>query len=263
MKAKVNCDAALDRAKHFLRLYELLHDTRKRGVRSEWRKSFNPIMHWPTNEQIVRVDGKNHRSVLILRKSVGITRTHFAHEYVSELLRAAIVAAVSALDRYFHDVLVEHSWTLLSQKDSKVPKQLQRLSVPILDTKRALTLLRKNNGSRPGGLIKKALQEVLHKEYTFQSPDDISHAAQMLGIADFWTKVASAMPGPPKKEQVINDLRSLSRRRNQIVHEADLVRKTRSQKITLRDIKEKEAKDWVHFVDVFVTATQSVVTAEI
>ncbi len=260
MKAKDHCDAALERAKHLLRLYELLHDTRKRDARSDWIQSFNKLMHWPTAEQIVRVDGKDRHSLLILRQSVGIEREYFAHEYVSELLRAAIVAAVSAIDRYFHDVVVEHSWAVLSRNEEEVPKELQKIMIPVLDAKRALTKLRSDSKSRPSSLVKKVIQEVLHKEYTFQNPDDIVRAAQMLGITDFWTKVAAEMPTTPSKDQLIAELKALARRRNQIVHEADLVRKTKAKKITLRDIGENDARRWIELVEQLVTAVDSVVT---
>ena len=96
MKAKSSFNAAFERANHFLKLYELLRDTRVRGVRQDWAKKFNSLMQWPQQEKIVRVDGKQKRSILILREELQIDRDQFAHDYLSELLRAAIVAAVGA-----------------------------------------------------------------------------------------------------------------------------------------------------------------------
>ncbi len=66
-------------------------------------------MHLPKGEKIVRIDGKDTNSMLVLRESLGITSDHFAHDYVSELLRSSVVNSVSAMDRYFHDLVLNRS----------------------------------------------------------------------------------------------------------------------------------------------------------
>src|SRR5206468_12723895 len=114
--------------------------------------------HWPESESIVRIDGKDHNSILILREALDIDRSRFAHDYLSELLRASIVATVSALDRYMHDLIVERSWKLLNQSEKKIPKELKKITIPVLKSKRALDHLRKNPKARPGNLIKLAIQ---------------------------------------------------------------------------------------------------------
>lgn len=121
--------AAIIRAQHLLTLYDLVHDSRSRKIRSDWASSCKKLMHWPQSENIVRVDGKGKNSFLVLRESLGIDRSHFSHEYSSELLRAVVVATVSAIDRYMHDIVVYHCWKLLSFPDDKVPSQLRKLSI--------------------------------------------------------------------------------------------------------------------------------------
>ena len=85
---------------------------------SDWDYSATTLKHvkqfmgWPRSEKISRVDGRD--CLLILRASSGINRSHFSHDYLSELLRLSLVSAVSAMDRYFHDAIVEKSWALLS-----------------------------------------------------------------------------------------------------------------------------------------------------
>lgn len=259
MTPKDGFDTALERAKHLLRLYRLICDTRQRNVRSDWAASFKSLMRWPANETIVRVDGDEQQSMLVFRESCGIERSHFAHDYLSELLRAAVVAVVSALDRYMHDLVVKHSWKLLTRKEEEIPRGLRNFSVSALDTRRALQRLRKDATSRPGTLVKAAIQERLHREHTFQSPNDILHAGkEMLGIGDFWGKVSKKMPGTPSKEDVIQQLREINRRRNQIVHEADLVRTQRAE-ADLRDIDLATAESWVNWMDGFGAAIQAVV----
>jgi hypothetical protein len=260
MTPKDHFDVAMERADHLLRLYDLLHDTRSRKVRADWAAKLISLMHWPKTEKIVRVDGKGKNSVLILREAAGIDRDKFTHEYLSELLRASVVATVSALDRYMHDIVVLHSWALLNRSEDKIPKELKRLYIPVLSARHALDKIRIDRKARPGVLVKEALRDQLHRTYTFQSPDDVQKAAQMLGVGDFWGKVATAMADSPGKDVVQKTLREISQRRNQIVHEADIVRKAKARKITMRDISAKNASDWARWMRNFVAAIDSVVT---
>lgn len=262
-QAQKHFDAAIIRTDHLIRLYDILRDSRARGIRSDWGTNFKAFMGWPAGEEIERVDGKDWNSMLILREAVGIDRSQFAHEYLSELLRAAVVATVSALDRYVHDAVLEHSWSLLSRAEKDVPKALKRMTVSVLATKKALEKQRIDPKSRPGHLVKAAMQAQLHIDHTFQKPDDIVKGAKMLGIDNFWTKVATEMPNAPPKIDVINKLKVIANRRNQIVHEADLVRKTKAKQVTLRDISRSEAEEWVNWIRSFVDAMEKVVRAAV
>jgi len=217
-------------------------------------------MQWPDSEKIVQVDGKDRNSILILRERLHIERRHFAHDYVSELLRAAVVGGVSALDGYMHEQVLSHSWSLLSRAEDKIPTELKKLEIPLLDVKRAIDHARKKNNTRPGNMIKKSIQEILHKNFTFQKPDNIKKAADMLGIADFWGQVASKMSSNPSKENVIDRLRQITYRRNQIVHEADLERKARAKKLTFRKINRNETQEIVTWITNFGKAMDTVIS---
>lgn len=259
MKAQAGFEKAMERAEHLITLYDLLRDTRQRSIRSDWASKFNALMHWPQGENIIRVDGKDKNSILILRESVGITRQQFAHYYLSELLRAALVTAVSALDRFMHDLVVEKSWALLRKGESEVPNEMRKIRISVVETKRALERLRADAKARPGHIVKKAIQDVLHRDYTFQKPDDILKAGRMLGIEDFWGRVAEAMPGNPNKDQIIQRIRTISKRRNQIVHEADLIVKTKPKKVRVREIKRSEVVADIEWLRTFVRAVAGLV----
>jgi hypothetical protein len=263
MTPKDHFDVAMERAFHLLQLYDLLHDTRTYKVRADWAAKFLPLMRWPKTEKIVRVDGKDRNSLLVLREAAGIDRDKFTHDYLAELLRATVVATVSALDRYMHDIVVLHSWSLLNRADDKIPKELKRLQIPVLSARQAVDKVRADKTARPGVLLKEALREQLHREYTFQRPDDVLKAALMLGVEDFWGKVAAAMPGTPKKDEVIKTLREIAQRRNQIVHEADIVRKAKAKTISMRDISAKTATEWADWMRSFVTAVDGVVASAV
>jgi len=256
-------DAALKRAKHLLVLYELLHDSRVRAVRSDWASKFIEIMHWPQSDKIHRVDGKGQDSILIFKDCIGIDRSHFSHEYLSELLRAAVVASIAALDRYLHDIVLHHSIALLNRKEEDIPKELRKMTIPVLATKRALLSLKANKNARPGHILKQAIQEHLHNEYTFQNPDSVQKAAQILGIEDFWSKVATAFNPPGNKKDIVTKLRNIVIRRNQIVHEADLYRKTKAKKLILRAVDIAYAKDVVDWTDCLVRSIDQVVVNEL
>ena len=261
MRAIDGFEAAIERADHLLRLYDLLHDTRSRRIRRDWATRFKSFMRWPANEEICRVDGKDGHSLLIFRQAVGIDNEHFNHDYLSELLRASLVATISALDRYLHDLVVENSWKLLSRAEADIPKELKKVSLPVLATKRALARLRESENARPAFLVKKAIQDQLHREYTFQKPDSVIKAAKMLGVKDFWREVGKRMPSKPTAESVTKRLKLIAGRRNQIVHEADIVLKTKAKQITVRDIEAAEARDSVKWVRSLVNAIDEVVSA--
>ena len=215
---------------------------------------FKEFMHWPAGEEITRIDGKDKNSMLILRSSVGIDRKHFSDEYTGEILRSAIVASISALDKYMHDIVVEKCWALLSGPENKIPKELASLKVPVLAAKKALDKLRSSDSARPGSQIKLEIQEMLHREFTFQNVHGIEKGAKILGISDFWGQVASNMPGTPTKGEVQRQLTKVARRRNKIVHEADIVRKISAKAITQNKIERAEAHDSVMWVNDFVKA---------
>ena len=256
--SKDTFDFAYKRAKHYLALYNIVHNSRQRAARSDWLENFKRFMHWPLGDDIVRIDGKDGKSLLILKEELGIDRELFAHDYASELLRSAIVAAISALDRYMHDYVVEKSWSLLNRPENDIPKELKKIKIPVLATKKALEKIRKDHNSRPGSLIKKQIQDVIHREFTFQKKDDIQKGARMLGIEDFWGKVAEKMPDSPSKMDVQSKLTKVAKRRNQIVHESDIFLKISAKKISQREIKYLEAEEYVKWVGHFVSAMDQV-----
>lgn len=211
-------------------------------------------MHWPKTENFVRIDGDN--SMLILEQSLGISREEFQHDYVSELLRAAIAFSISAMDLFFHDSVVYWSWETLSHAEDDIPKELKRIKLPILVTKRVIEQLRKEPKARPSEKIKKELQKVLHGE-TFQSSSGVKKAFDMLGIDDCWTKVAYEMS--MEKSQMIKTLNDSVRRRNKIVHEADIILKTKAKRISKRKISKIKVEKTIAFIRKFVEASDTVI----
>lgn len=252
-------DFAMSRANHQLALYDILHDSRQRGVRSDWKSKFMNTVTWPNTENIVRVDGKDKNSMLILRECLGLSREQFAHAYVSELLRGVISSSISALDRYIHDQVMKHCLTLLRRAEDDIPKELKNLKIPLLTAKKSLEKFRSSISSRPGSILKADLREILHRDETFQNVYGVEKGAKMLGIDDFWSKITRKLPGYTRSGDVQDKLRSIAKRRNQIVHEADVVIQERARNPKLRDISRTEAEDSLIFISNFAQAFDELV----
>lgn len=247
---------AQQKAEHFLKMYDILHDTRRRRIRRDWGDSFRSFMRWPATENFVRVDGKG--SFLILKQELGISRDEFQHEYVSEMLRASIAFSVSAMDNFFHDSIVSWSWKILSYAEDDVPSELKKISLPILVTKRVIEQLKREPDSRPSFKIKTEIQKLLHKQ-SFQSQNDIQRAFKMLDVDDCWGKLAVLMD--LQKKEIFSELNSIVRRRNQIVHEADIMPKTKAKKITRRDISRAQVQNSLDFISKFVEHSNEIINA--
>jgi hypothetical protein len=250
-------DYAFDRAEHFLTLYDILHNSRQRKAPQPWKEKFSRLMRWPVNEQFIRIDGKDKNSMLILRSTLGIDRKYFAEEFTGELLRSSIVASISALDKYMHSIVIEKCWVLLNGRGT-IPTDLANFKVPLITTKKALDKLRSDKKARPGSQVKLQIQQMLHRELTFQNAAGMERAARLMGIKDFWRQVAAKMPNSPTANETKNDLRKVARRRNRIVHEADIVRKISAKSISQNRIDRSEVFEMVNWVRDFVHAMDDV-----
>jgi hypothetical protein len=251
-------DYAFERAEHFLKLFDILHNSRQRKAPHPWKEKFARLMRWPVGEEFIRIDGKDKNSMLILRSSLGIGRKYFEEEFTGEILRSSVVASISALDKYMHSIVIEKSWAYLTGTND-IPNDLANLKVPLIATKKALDKLRRNKSARPGSQIKAEVQKMLHREFTFQSVAGINRGTKILGVKDFWKQIADRMPeGPHKAGDIQNQLKKVAQRRNKIVHEADIVRKISAKSITQNSIDRAEAFELVYWVRDFVHAMDGV-----
>ncbi len=85
----------------------------------------------------------------------------------------------------------------------------------------------------------------------------------MLGVEDFWGKVAQEMPGGHSNGEIIKKLRAITSRRNQIVHEADIVVRAKAKQTSARAIDQATTRDWVTWIGKFVRAADQVIVAEV
>lgn len=260
MKPKDAFDRTKNRVERLLHLYRLLCDKRSRSIRADWADKFRDLMHWPQNETFHRVDGEN--AILILRHASKLDRSHFCEDELGELLRAALVFTISALDRFCHDLLLPKTMEMLRKNANNWPSGFHRLSLPLADIKLAIEHARKRKGkgghrrTRPMTLIRGALQDYFHRDLTLQRPGDIAQAFSMVGMKSLWTECGKKMNERP--QDIEARLNRIVSRRNQIVHEGDLMRKRKAQKASFNPIKEKTVKEDVGWICQLVEAIDGV-----
>jgi hypothetical protein len=114
------------RARLLYRLYEGLVNSRRRAIRTDWRKNFCRFMHWTQDDAIGRIDGS--AALIVLRQGADLSATDFSAESLADLLRSAHTIGVSALDRYVHERVVKNIVRALrkaklsdSQRDFGIP----------------------------------------------------------------------------------------------------------------------------------------------
>ncbi|MBI3271458.1 MAG: hypothetical protein HYZ53_20880 [Planctomycetes bacterium] len=251
------------RADLLVNLYHLLHNRRKRSIRSDWAHAFLDLMHWPKKGKIQRVDGAN--CVLIVRMPAQLSEDDFRPEVLSELLRAALTSLVAALDRYVHEVVLQNIVKAISKDSKKATARFRNLRVPVTLVKEALDHARRRRGSggkirpRPMNIIKRGLQEILHAE-SYQSSNEIAQALARVGITDLWRKCASRLGS--KAETICARLDRISRRRNWIAHEGDIERHLKGGQIRLREISEGEVRQDILWIEALVGALEGEVASQ-
>jgi RiboL-PSP-HEPN len=239
-------------AEHMLKLAELLTNTRVRRMRADWAKNFKTLMYWRQREKIDRVDGTG--AILILRESSNVTSKNFTDEYTSELLRAAHVTVVAALDRYCHELIVSRCIRSLGSGKA-CSAELRKIALPILDVHKAVMHARKPK-SRPLNLVRASLQEFLYKR-TFQSPNEIAQGLQIIGVGNLWTECGTQMNCTA--HVITTRLDKIVTRRNKIVHEGDIIRHKRGGKVRYAKITPRQVADDVIWLGQLVAAIEAVV----
>jgi len=172
---------------------------------------------------------------------------------VSDILRAALVLTVSALDYYIHEVVTLGMLEIYRGQRSE-PSAFSRFQVS-LDGARQERLIaisigswleneiQQNYGSFFGQesrsisevlpMIENLLTNKLNSNYwleaeirenlsykSFQQPDKIAEAIRLISAKELWKEVASKLNKPAK--DIKNQLSAIVDRRNKIAHEADI-----------------------------------------
>lgn len=256
------------RANYLLRLYNLLKTSLTYKTTKPWKENFknSPIYprKWKQKDDVMRA-GHQEVALLAIRNPSESewTKDHFGHEWLSELLCAALVFAVSAMDRYFHDFVVDKSLTLLSRRVDKIPPDLSKFKISLgtaeVVARKALKSRKVGQAIRPRTILKEKFREELHRK-TFQTYDEICDAFKMLGLQDNWSKVTQELRKPLTNNEVKEKLKQIVDRRNKIVHEGNKVREKRPRRPKRFQIDFKKTHEDIDWIQNLVDAIDKVIT---
>lgn len=136
-----------------------------------------------------------------------------------DLLRAVVVLAVSALDSYLHDIVIENAPRVLmayAKGHTAAPGKLIDALKPSLNPETCLKLIGRG---RPDEEIRKLVSKHV-AERTFQEPGDIEKALRLIALDDFWEYLRKRLRLARKSEAREYLVRYVVRR-HRMVHEAD------------------------------------------
>jgi len=166
--------------------------------------------------------------------------------------------SVTAIDSYMHAIVLRRIADVRKRAD--LPKTLARLEVPFSEladlADASIHAQRKSHNSRPWVRVKASLQKRLLKE-TFQSYDQVATAFAIAGIEKAWTRVAAELG--EDQTNIKKWLNNLVHRRNQIVHEGDLVRASRPRGLRFNKISHVDVRDNIEEVASLIDAMDKVV----
>ncbi|GAA1200211.1 HEPN domain-containing protein [Pseudonocardia alaniniphila] len=131
-----------------------------------------------------------------------------------DLMRGALVGAVSALDNLVHEVLVEHLSEVFSGRRAQA-KLVGNIAFPA----HIVHLLSGSISASDRQIAyQSAVREILGR-VTYQRADDIAKGLQLICDRPFW---AATYGKGSQSESEKRDLNLIVNRRNRIVHEADI-----------------------------------------
>lgn len=244
------------RARLFLGYHDGLVPVQTRSIPVDWGTSFSQLMGWSSSSGIQRVDCKD--AVIVLRQGAGLNPNQFTRSCLDDQLRAALTFGVSALDRYVHERVVKGIVAAL--KKPNLNKEQREFVIPVSAaikiSAESVKAAKANKKLRPANIIRKQVQVLLHKK-PFQSYREIEYAFRLLGVNNLAGQLQTAY-GAGDLRAVKVQLANIAKRRNQIVHEGDLVVHERGGQVKWHDIKRKYVADSLDFLDKFVWHLDSV-----
>lgn len=221
-------EAAQTRANYLLRLAVGITEHSTSYQSGAWLENFKRLMRWPKKHKIIRVVTGD--AVFVLRESSTIKHEDFQRERTRDLLRAALVLSVSAMDAYYHAKIIR--WLVTKAKGESPPPALIKSTITVGD------FLAASKYKKPNVVMKNALEKNLYFQ-TFQQPERIADGLSLLGVKKFWEKVSKEMDYDTN--ELKKELNWITHRRNLIAHEGDLFKgakaKNKSRKLSEKDVR--------------------------
>ncbi|MGA4455302.1 HEPN domain-containing protein [Pseudomonas fortuita] len=167
-----------------------------------------------------------------------------------DICRSVLVMAVSAVDSYMHWLIYDKLADV--RKGDDLPPALAKLAIPFSSLAMlADSVVENREKIRPWVQVKNAMQKKLLSE-TFQSFEQLGVAMSMAGITGGWKKISEKLGEPPAA--IKSRLNHIVHRRNQIVHEGDIMRKSRPRHVVFNDISVEQTVDDVDWLQDLIKA---------
>jgi hypothetical protein len=180
----------------------------------------------------------------------------YENEDLLWLPRSSVVISMSALDTYVHAVLSDRIPHIL--RSHSVPEPLSKLMssiLPVKDARGFSELLPYLKSADPISVITERLKENTLAFLSFQAPDKVINAYELIGHGNIFQSISDIWQGPKSTDADIKkSLANYFKRRNQIAHEGDVDHLRNSRPIT-----PKYAKDCHDFIEGLVGRMHRVV----
>ena len=154
---------------------------------------------------------------------------------LSDLLRAELVLAVSALDHFIHELV---RLGMLQAYRGNRPRTGRFLGFQV-SLESALTGITDNTEEQ---WIDSEIR-IRNGYRSFQEPEKISEAMRLISDIPLWIKVGQHMGSTP--EEVKENLRIIVKRRNQIAHEADMIPSPFEERWSINRMMVSDAVDMI------------------
>lgn len=169
---------------------------------------------------------------------------------LSEILRAEIVLAVSALDNFISDVL--HIGLVKTFEENRpLTTAFSKFQVD-MDT---LVKILNEPSQQEKSLILGEYIRKFNERNSYQKPENIVNSLKLLGVSDLWNKLAEPL-SIRNPDDVRKELENIVSQRHKIAHEADFDHLT--QKKRPRD--RASTFQAIEFIEKLCTAIHKIVT---
>ena len=132
---------------------------------------------------------------------------------LSDMLRAALVLAVSALDYYIHEV-VRIGMLEIHRGQRPEPPAFSRFQISLGSARVGI-----NAGQNIDSWLEDEIRQ-RHSYKSFQQPEAIADAIRLISDKKLWEEVSTNMGSPARS--IKQQLNLIVDRRNKIAHEADI-----------------------------------------
>ena len=157
----------------------------------------------------------------------------------SDILRAAFVLAVSALDYYIHEVVRIGMLEIYRGQRPETPA-FSRFQISLSSLRQAL-----NEAASNDYLLENEIRQ-RHSYQSFQRPDKIADAIRLISDKQLWKEVAVKMDIPA--QEIKEQLSLIIARRDQIAHEADIDRNYPNIRCPIDQVFVNEKVDFIEQV---------------